>query len=70
MSSDSAPGAGTAPAPRKRAAKPAARVSAAKESRGEEILHELFRLCGVDLRANAHGKKLASEFASLIKKGA
>jgi len=47
------------------AKKPAAKAAGTKETRGEEILHELFRLCGVDLRASAHGKELAREFASL-----
>lgn len=52
---------------RKQAA--SAAKTATKESRAEEIVHELFRLAHVDLRASAHGKSLAAELAGLMTKG-
>jgi hypothetical protein len=49
--------------------KPSAKaVGAAKETEAEQIIHELFRLAKVDLRASAHGTKLARDFASLLGK--
>ena len=37
-----------------------------KESRAEQVIHEMMRLAHVDLRASEHGKGLARELASLI----
>ena len=69
FSPDSEPGAASTAQPAKRAKAKAVKAAAPKESRAEEIVHELFRLARVDLRASGHGKKLASEFASLMKGG-
>lgn len=45
-------------------AKRAARAKALpKESRGEEILHELFRKVGTDLRGDKHASQLIKELA-------
>jgi hypothetical protein len=58
----------TTTAPPKRAARrvPAAKAGPAKESRGAELLHELFRLAKVDLRSSQHGQALAAELGDLI----
>lgn len=37
-----------------------------KESRAEQIVHELFRLAKVDLRSSQHGQSLAKELGDLI----
>lgn len=52
------------PAPRKRPVSKAAKQP--KESRAEEIVHELFRLAKVDLRASEHGTKLARELGAMM----
>ena len=47
-------------------------VSARKdagETRAEEILHEIFRSQGMDLRESPRAAGLAREFLTLIKKG-
>ena len=50
-------------------ARPVAAAADSKESEAEEIVHELFRLCSVDLRSSPHGIKLAKRFGALVHKG-
>lgn len=55
--------------PRKRKAKPGVVVSG-KESRAEEILHELFRTQGMDLRESPRTVSLVRDFVKLLGKEA
>lgn len=75
MTTETSPG---APAPAKRTRKSStaprpnaapAKVPKVQESRGEEIVHELFRLAHVDLRSSDHGTRLARELGQLLHKG-
>jgi hypothetical protein len=58
------------PAPR-REAKPAVNSTekAAKESPGEELLHEIFRTQGMDLRESARTRGLVSDLFKALKGG-